>query len=145
MRRYVWLAVLLLGWSGSVVLAQKVSSSDGLDKVMKNAGRASAAVSKAVGAKAYADVKTQLPALRQAVRDSQAFWAEKHKADGVKFANDVLAQIDELEKEVSAPAPDAAKVSATVRAMGTACGSCHRVYRATDEENNFIVKPGAMD
>jgi cytochrome c556 len=145
MRRFVWIAVLVLGWSGSAVLAQKVSSPEGLDKVMKSAGKASGAVNKAISAQQYADAKAQLPALRQAVKDSQNFWAEKKKADGVKFASDVLAQIDALEKEISAPAPDSSKVSATVRAMGTACGSCHRVYRGTDDENNFIVKPGLMD
>jgi cytochrome c556 len=145
MRRYLWVVtVLMLGWSGSVMFAQKVSTPEGLDKVMKGAGRATAALGKAIAAGQYADVKTQLPLLRQAVRDSQNFWAEKHKDDGVKFANDVLAKIDVLEKAVAADAPDKAMVSSAYGAMSGACLNCHRVYRATDEENNFVIKPGTL-
>jgi len=146
MRRYLWVVtVLMLGWSGSVMLAQKVSSPEGLDKVMKNAGRASATISKAIGLKQYGDIKSQLPVLRQAVRDSQGFWAEKRKDDGVKFANDVLAKIDDLEKTLAVEAPDKATVANAYDAVSGACRNCHRVYRATDEENNFVIKPGTLN
>ena len=94
MRKYVWHATLLIALSGAAVSAQKVTSADGLDKAMKNAGKASGALAKALGAGDFAGAKTQSTALRQAIKDSQAFWADKKKADGVQFANDVLVKVD---------------------------------------------------
>ena len=35
-----------------------------------------------------------------------------------------------------------AGVDGSGSSVGTACASCHRVYRTTDDNNNFIIKPG---
>ena len=145
MRKYVWHATLLIALSGAAVSAQKVTSADGLDKAMKNAGKASGALAKALGAGDFAGAKTQSTALRQAIKDSQAFWADKKKADGVQFANDVLAKVDALDKALAAATPDKAAAGTAYREATTACGACHKVYRVTDEENNFILKPNSMN
>ena len=38
----------------------------------------------------------------------------------------------------------AAAAGASLKAVGAACRSCHQVYRATDADNNFILKPGSL-
>lgn len=144
MRFSVYAGVMVLAWSGAVVGAQKVTTPEELDKVMKKAGPAMQATQKAVGAGAYADVKTQIATVKQAVLDSQNFWIEHKKDDALKFNKDTLAKIDEFEKVVAGDKVDPAAAAAALKAVGGACRSCHQVYRATDEENNFILKPGSI-
>ena len=35
-------------------------------------------------------------------------------------------------------------ITAAYRAVGASCNTCHKVYRATDENNQFIIKPGTV-
>jgi cytochrome c556 len=140
----VYAGVLLLAWSAVVVGAQKVTTPEELEKVMKKAGPAMQASQKAMGAGSYAEVRTQIATVRQAVLDSQTFWIEHKRDDALKFNKDTLAKIDEFEKTVATDTVDAAAAKASLTAVGAACRSCHRVYRATDADNNFIIKPGSL-
>ena len=138
--------VALLGLNAGAVAAQgaKVSTPEELDKVMKKAGPAMQATTKAVGVGAYADVKTQIATVKQAVLDSQSFWVEHKREDALKFNKDTLAKLDEFSKLIESDTVDAAAAGASVKAVGGACRSCHQVYRATDADNNFILKPGSL-
>jgi hypothetical protein len=102
-----------------------VSTPEELDKVMKKAGPAMQATTKAVGVGAYADVKTQIATVKQAVLDSQSFWVEHKREDALKFNKDTLAKIEEFEKLVAAPTVDAAATAAKLKRVGAACRSCH--------------------
>src|SRR4029079_13913305 len=110
----------------------------------KKAGPAMQATQKAVGAGTYADVKSQIATVKQAVLDSQSFWVEHKRDDALKFNKDTLAKIEASEKLASAPTVDAAATAASLKEVGAACRSCHQVYRATDADNNFILKPGSI-
>src|SRR5215216_1179418 len=97
MRRFViTAAAVAVAWTG-VVLAQKVSTADDLDKVMKKAG-AFRQVDKAVQSNNAADAKAQLTIVKQAVLDSQSFWITHKKEDAVKMNKEALAKLDALEK-----------------------------------------------
>ena len=144
MRFRVYASAILLVTVGVGLGAQKVTTPEELDKVMKKAGPAMQATQKAVGAGAYADVKTQIAIVKQAVLDSQAFWIEHKKEDALKFNKETLAKIDAFEQLVSAPTVDAAAAAASLKAVGGSCRTCHQQYRATDAENNFILKPGSI-
>jgi cytochrome c556 len=135
---------MVLVLSGAIVGAQKVTTPDELDKVMKKVGPAMQAIQKAMGAGNYAEVKTQLATVRQAVLDSQSFWIEHKKDDALKFNKDTLAKIDDFEKMVSAVTVDGAGAAASLKQVGGACRSCHQQYRATDADNNYILKPGSI-
>ena len=142
----VYAAAVLCAWSAAVVGAQapKVTTPEELDKVMKKAGPAMQAVGKAVGAGQYAEARTQIAIVRQAVLDSQQFWIEHKREDALKFNKDALAKLDEFSKLIETDTVDAAAAGASVKAVGGACRSCHQVYRATDADNNFILKPGSI-
>jgi len=146
MRVRVYAAALILSWSGALVAAQsqKVTTPEELDKVMKKAGPAMRAVGKAVASGAYADAKTELTTLRQAVLDSQVFWIQHKKEDAVKFNKDTLARIDAFEKVISDPAVDAATAATAAKEIGGGCASCHKQYRVQDAENNYMLKPGTI-
>jgi hypothetical protein len=141
----VYAGALLFAWFAVVVGAQKVSTPEELDKVMKKAGKANQAAQKALGSGAFADVRTEMATVREAVLDSQNFWIEHKRDDAVKFNKDALAKIDEFQKTVATDKVDAATAKAALTAVGAACRSCHRVYRTTDADDNFILKPGSLE
>ena len=144
MRVRVYAGAVLFAWSAVVVGAQKVSTPEELDKVMKGVGKANQATQKALGSGAFADVRTQIAAVRQGVLDSQNFWIEHKRDDAVKFNKDTLAKIDEFQKVVATDTVDSQTAQAALKAVGGACRSCHQVYRATDADDNFIIKPGSL-
>jgi len=140
----VYAATALIAWSAGVVGAQKPLTPEELDKIMKKAGPAMQASQKAMGASNYAEIKTQMATVRQAVVDSQPFWVEHKRDDALKFNKDTLAKLDAFDKVISTEPVDAAAAGAALKAVGASCRSCHQVYRATDADNNFILKPGSM-
>ena len=73
------------------------------------------ATQKAVGAGAFADVKTQIATVRQGVLDSQNFWIEHKRDDAVKFNKDALAKIDEFQKVVATDTVDTRRAVARSR------------------------------
>ncbi|MEO7272946.1 MAG: hypothetical protein ABIX28_24075 [Vicinamibacterales bacterium] len=147
MRVRVYAAAVLCAWSAAVVGAQapKVTTPEELDKVMKKAGPAMQAVGKAVGASQFAEARTQIAIVRQAVQDSQQFWVEHKREDALKINKETLAKLDDFQKMIATDTVDAAAAGASIKAVGAACRQCHQAYRATDADNNFILKPGSLE
>jgi hypothetical protein len=137
--------VALVALSVAVVGAQKISTPEELDKCMKGVGKANQGVQKAMTSKAYADVRTQIATVRQGVLDSQNFWIEHKRDDAVKFNKDTLAKIHEFQKLVATDTVDQTGAQSALKAVGAACRSCHQVYRTTDADDNFILKPGSLE
>ena len=125
-------------------MAQKVSTPEELDKMMKKVQPAMQAAGKAVGSNAFAEAAKQLAIVRQAVEDSRTFWIEHKKEDAIKFNKETVAKIEEAEKLLTGPAPDAAAATAAVKQVGASCRSCHEVYRVRDADNNWVLKPGSI-
>ena len=144
MRFRVYAGVLLFALSAGVVAAQKVTTPEELDKVMKKSGPAMQATQKAMGAGKYDEARKQIATVKQAVLDSQSFWVEHKRDDALKFNKETLAKLDTFEKMIATDTVDAATASAALKAVGASCRQCHQVYRATDAEENFILKPGSI-
>lgn len=140
----VYTAALIVMWAGAMVVAQKVSTPEELDKVMKKVQPAMQAANKAVGSNAFAEAAKQLAIVRQAVDDSRTFWLEHKKEDAIKFNKETVAKIEEAEKLLTGPKPDAAAATAAVKQVGASCRSCHEVYRVRDADNNWVLKPGSI-
>jgi cytochrome c556 len=145
MRVRVFAWSLLLAWSGAVVMAQTtVTTPEQLDKVMKQVQPAMGAMQKAFKAQAYADVRKNLATAKEAVLLSQSFWIEHKKDDAVKMNKETLAKMEALEKIVATDTVDAAAADSALKEVGASCRACHKQYRDTDAENNFILKPGTI-
>jgi cytochrome c556 len=145
MRRIATFVVALaVSFSGVALMADKAKTPDDLDKAMKRVGTAQTAMNKAIQAKAYADARKQAKQIDEALEDAQNFWVLNKKDDAITFGKDARAKVAALDKALSAPAPDAAAVTAAFREVGASCGGCHRVYRVADENNNFVLKPGSV-
>lgn len=143
MRRFysLLMAVSLL-CGGTALLAASAKTPDELQKDMQRAGTAQQALAKAIRANDFADAQKQAKDMKDAIVDAHGFWASKKKADAVKFSTETQAKLDALEKALAAK--DAAGAGTAQRDVAVACGSCHKVYRATDDNNKFIIKPGTI-
>jgi cytochrome c556 len=137
-------AALLVAWSGSMLLAQKVTSPEELDKAMKKVQPAMQATMKAVKSEAFADAKAQLALVRQVMDDSREFWVTHKKDDAIKANQEVVTKIDAADKALSASPADPAAVAAAMKEVGGACLTCHKIYRVRDAENNWVLKPGSI-
>jgi hypothetical protein len=140
----IYAGAIVFAWSAVVVGAQKVTTPEELDKVMKGVGKANQTVTKSLSSNAWADVRTQIAVVRQGVLDSQNFWIEHKRDDAVKFNKETLAKIDEFQKLIATDPVDPAKAAASLKAVGASCRRCHQTYRTTDADDNFILKPGSI-
>jgi cytochrome c556 len=150
MRVRVFATALVVAWScavGVAVLAQgpKVTTPEQLDKVMKAVQQANQPVNKAIASGGYADAKKGLATVKENVIASRTFWVEHKKDDAVKMNEESVAKIEALEKILSAEPVDAAAAAAAAKEVGGSCRACHQKYRATDAENNYIIKPGSLE
>jgi cytochrome c556 len=144
MRRFVTYLLTFAVAGSVVVLAEKAKTAEDLDKAMKKVGTTQQTINKAIQAMAYADAKKQAEIVKTTLTDAENFWKLNKKDDAIKFSQDTLAKIDALEKALSDKAPDNAKVSAAYKEAAASCTGCHRVYRGTDANNQFIIKPGTI-
>jgi cytochrome c556 len=142
--RGVFTLVLTFALAGSALMAEKARTAEDMDKAMKKVGTTQQAVNKAIQAMAYADAKKQVEIVKTALTDAENFWVVNKKADAQQFSKDVLAKLDVLDKALAEKAPDQAKVTAAYKEAAASCTSCHRVYRGTDANNQFIIKPGTI-
>jgi cytochrome c556 len=143
MRRFLTY-MLAFAVAGTAVMAEKAKTADDIDKAMKKVGTTQQSVNKAIQAMAYADAKKQVEIIATTLTDAENFWKLNKKEDAVKFSQETLAKLDVLDKALAEKAPDQAKVTGAYRDAATSCNSCHKVYRATDANNQFIIKPGTI-
>jgi cytochrome c556 len=144
LRFRLYAAAILVAWSGSMAVAQKVTTPDELDKTMKKVGPAMQAMQKAMKSDNYDEVKAQLAIVKQAMDDSREFWIQHKKEDAIQFNKDTVGKIEALNKVVSAQPVDPSAALAAMKEMGGACLSCHKTYRERDADNNYILKPGSI-
>lgn len=142
MIRYVTVAAaLLVAFSSTILVAQRVGTVDELDKTMKRVGQAQQGMNKALQAMAYADARKQVPVVRQALLDADSFWAS-HKADAaVKASKNTVSKLDALDKLLAAPSPDNAAVMAAFKDLG--CRDCHMTFRE-QVGDDYRIKPGSI-
>jgi len=142
MRRILTYVVACAVLGSVAVSADKAKTAEDLQKAMKKLGPAQQATNKAIQAMAYADAKKQVALMKSEVSDAANFWVIMKKDDAVKFTQDTTAKLDALDKALDGK--DQAAITSAYRDAGAACSSCHRVYRSTDENNQFIIKPGTV-
>jgi len=142
--RRVFTFVLTLALAGTALMAEKAKTAEDMDKAMKKVGTTQQAVNKAIQAMAYADARKQVEIVRTTLTDAENFWVVNKKADAQQFSKEVLGKLDALDKALAEKAPDQAKVTAAYKEATASCTSCHRVYRGTDANNQFIIKPGTI-
>lgn len=146
MRRILLNVVALaVAFGGVALVAQKVSTPAELDAAMKKLPAANGAVGKAIQSGAYADAKTALATVKQALVDSDNFWTTVvKKEDAIALSKDAIAKVTALEQALSAPTPDAQAVLAAQKQMGGTCGACHKQYREQDANMQYQLKTGTL-
>lgn len=146
MRRFVsWLGVFAFVWvTAAVAAAQGKPSLEQLDRVMKKDGPAQQALVKAIVAGNQAAAKQNLATLQQGIGEAQTFWVANKRTDAVEITKTVLKKLDGLDKLISAPNFDSTAALAAVQDLNKSCTECHKVYRSTDDDGRYILKPGSV-
>ena len=144
MRFKLYAAALLVAWSGAMLVAQKVTTPEELDKVMKKVQPAMQATQKAIKSQAYEDARKELAIIRQVMEDSREFWVQHKKEDAITVNNETVAKLDAVDKLLAATPVDPQAVLAALKEMGGSCNTCHKTYRVRDADNNWVLKPGSV-
>jgi cytochrome c556 len=146
MRRFVSLTIVVaMTWAFSTaVVAQKTFTVEDLDKLMKKDGPALAALVRALTSGNQAAAKTSVAQLKSALTESQQFWVSHKRPDAMQFGKTVLGKLDDVDRIVSKPQMDASAALGAVRDLSMACNNCHKVYRTTNEDGQFMLKPGSV-
>src|SRR5262245_20303283 len=146
MRRFVSsVGILVTVWLLAVVAAaQGKPSLEQLDRVMKKDGPAQQALVKAIVAGNQAVAKQNLVTLQQGIAEAQTFWVANKRTDAIQFTRTVLRKLDGLDKLLSASTLDSTAALEAVKDLNQSCTDCHKVYRTTDEDGRYILKPGSV-
>jgi cytochrome c556 len=134
----------MLALAGTVLVAQKVSTSDDLDKTMKKIAPAQTAAAKAIQSMAWSDAKAQVTIVKQALSDTEPFWVAQKKDDAVKMLKDSITKVTAVEEAVSSPMPDQQAALAAFKQVGATCAACHKQYREQDENQQYRLRTGAI-
>jgi hypothetical protein len=93
----------------------------------------------------FATAKGQITRAREQLAVSMTFWRDNGKHDAIRMLRETLARMDDLDAALSGGKVDAAAVGALTRQVGTACQSCHAVYREQDPATKaYRLKPGSV-
>ena len=139
--------VCVLGvlWAGAAVATAQVKPKlEDLNRVMKKAGPVQQTLVKALLAGDQATAKSQVAVLKTGIVDAQPFWSANKRTDAMEISKTVVAKIDGLTKIIDASPLDSKAALAAVQDLNKTCNECHKVYRATDDDGHFILKPGSV-
>lgn len=144
MRRLVTYTLAVTALATAVVAAQKVTTTDELDKTMKKIAPAQGAANKAIQSMSWADAKAQVAIVKQALTDTESFWTANKKDDAVAMLKDSVAKVTAVEQALNAPMPDQQAVLAAYKQVGATCTACHKQYRDQDENQQYRIKAGSI-
>jgi cytochrome c556 len=141
MQRFATCVVaVLVSCGAAVAVAQKATTAAELDAAMKRIGPAQGAIGKAIQSGAFADAKTNVATIKQALQDAENFWVVNKRDDAVKMSQDAIARVTAVETALSAAAPDPQAVLAALKQVGATCAACHKAYRVQDENKQYTLK-----
>jgi hypothetical protein len=141
---HVAAAAAMLMVTAAVAATQEPKRLEDLIRVMKKDGPAQQALVKAIVAGDKAGAVTSLATLKAGITAAQGFWAANKRSDAVDITRTVLKKIDALQKLVSVPAFDGSAALSAAQDLNRSCTDCHRIYRTTDDDGHFTLKPGSL-
>lgn len=143
-RLLMYSTALLVALASTVAVAQKVTTPAELDAAMKKIAAAQGGVAKAIKSEAYADAKTQVTTVKQALIDAENFWVVAKKDDAVTMSKEAVAKVTALETALSAATVDQQAAFAAFKEVGGTCGACHKTYRIQNEDKTYSLAPGVI-
>jgi hypothetical protein len=146
MRRFVTSGgVLAVLWVSAVVAAAQAKPTlEQLDRVMKKDGPAQQALVKAIVGGNQTAARQNLAVLQQGIAEAQIFWVANKRTDAIGFTKTVLQKLDSIDKLLSTPTVDSTAALAAVQDLNKSCTECHKVYRTTNDDGRYILKPGSV-
>jgi cytochrome c556 len=146
MRRFLsGVCVLGVLWATAAVTGAQVKPRlEDVNRIMKKAGPVQQTLVKALLAGDQATAKAQVAVLKSGIVDAQPFWSANKRADATEISKTVVSKIDALQKSIESPSFDSKVALAAVQDLNKTCNECHKVYRSTDEDGHYMLKPGSI-
>ena len=107
---------------------------------MKTIGAALEVAEEALGSASYVEAKTPLALSRQVLASTRPEWEANGEPDAVRMNREAVAALDALDRALSAPAVDAALVTAALADVNRACDACHAVHREGDPQTGYRIR-----
>ena len=101
-----------------------------VDAPMKKVGPGTTEVGNNIRDRNYADAQLQLSMVRTGLMEAESFFAERETEEGVKFAKEALAKVEELDMLLAAETVDRGAAQVALRELQGTCFDCHDVFRA---------------
>ncbi len=144
------LVALIWGLTGPApALAQDTSypifTADHLDATMKTLGPNVAGLQAALRDGDYATAKERAIRSREQLAVTMTFWRDHERDDAVQLVRAVLAELDALDRLLSTPEVDAARLEPRLTGIRNGCQACHGVYREQDSATGeYRLKQSAL-
>lgn len=147
-RKFLW--AIVFAFLSLFISSQLFAQSDVIEKrqkLMKSNGAASKAIKKAVEEKAYATIETKAKDIMGNMDQVLDLFPKGSTSEKSKAKPDIWDKWDEFSKNPgkvkkaagelaeAAKAKDDAAVGAKVKALGAACGACHKAFRAEKKKS----------
>jgi len=144
----VYVIVLVMG-TGFSALAQSpypVFTVDHFSSTMKTIGPNFASLNRALADSDFDAAKERLVLVRQQLATTITFWRDLEKNDAIAFLRTAVRNVDALDDSLSGAEIDSTEAMASAREIGSACASCHEIYREQDSQTgDYRVRIGADD
>ena len=124
-----------------VCFADPLFSERSLDSAMKLVGRNSGLMRTALDRGDFDTAKIGIARMRDNLFPTIMYWRNHKEPEAVTLLKQAVTALDELDGVLSTTPVDAAAAGAAAAKVGSACQSCHAVYRQQDPvSKTFSVK-----
>ena len=141
-RLFTYTTALLLALTGTVAVAQKATNPAELEAAMKRISAANAATGKAIKSGAFAEAKTSVAQVKQALMDAENFWVVNKKEDAVKMSKEAIAKVTAVETAVSAATPNQEAAFAAVKEVGASLHGLPHGLPRSERGQDLLAQAG---
>lgn len=91
------------------------------------------------------DGLTRVAGMTSRMRNVRTFFVERTRDEATRFADRMIAAIEDLRAELARAEPDQAAAIDALDGVKTACAACHAAYREGSKETGFRFKRGTVE
>lgn len=135
------LALAVAGYTSQTTTAQGNVTPEQLEGHMKTIASTQTALRGKMKENQMGEAAKDAQVLVTTFGEVEKFFAQRSKADGVKFAQ--IGKTGATAVAAALTAGDAEKANAELKTMGSSCGQCHAAYRE-GTPGNYTIKAGSI-
>lgn len=118
---------------------QKTWTDEDLDKMMKEVGGTVGALRKAIDGQNAELAKSNAEKMAKLFGEVNAFWQSRNVTDASETATTAMKHAKTLEEDIDAK--NFGKAAEDMKALQSACATCHGKYRDKGPDGQYRIKP----